>query len=52
MRIQETRLAPTLASYLVTVHWLDALTPPLETHLELLANKVKRYLAKGATGAS
>jgi TIR domain len=52
MRVQETRLAPTLASYLVTVHWLDALTPPLEPHLELLANKVKRYFAKGATGAS
>jgi hypothetical protein len=45
VRIQATTPAPALASYLVTVHWLDALTPPLEIHLQLLADKVKRLLA-------
>ncbi len=45
MRIQDTRPAATLASYLVTVHWLDALTPPLETHLHRLAEKLKRHFA-------
>ncbi len=50
MRIQDTRPAATLASYLVTVHWLDALTPPLETHLHRLAEKLKRHFAiKAAT---
>ena len=44
MRIQDTLPAPALASYLVTVHWLDALTLPLETHFQLLADKVKRLL--------
>jgi hypothetical protein len=53
LRIQDTRLAPTLASYLVTVHWMEALTPPLEAHLRLLADKVKRYVAShGATEVS
>jgi TIR domain-containing protein len=45
MRIQDTRPAPTLASYLVTIHWLDALTPPLEKHVQRLAEKLKRFIA-------
>jgi hypothetical protein len=45
MRIQDTLPAPTLASYLVTIHWLEALTPPLEKHLQRLAEKLKRSFA-------
>jgi hypothetical protein len=32
--------------FLSSPHWLDALTPPLEDHLEYLADSVRAILAQ------
>jgi hypothetical protein len=44
LRIEDVRPADGLAYYLDTVHWLDALTPPLETNLEKLVATVQALL--------
>jgi hypothetical protein len=43
-RIEEVAPEGTLAFYMPSVHWLDAVTPPLEQHLEKLAEKVRAQL--------
>jgi TIR domain-containing protein len=44
LRIEDVRPADELAYYLDTVHWLDALTPPLERNLEKLVATVQALL--------
>jgi TIR domain/RDD family len=44
-RIEDVTPAQSLKYFLGTPHWLDALTPPLETHLERLAPAVTSFLA-------
>lgn len=44
LRIEDIRPADELAYYLDTVHWLDALTPPMERNLETLVATVQRLL--------
>jgi len=44
LRIEDIRPADELAYYLDTVHWLDALTPPLERNLEKLVATVQALL--------
>jgi TIR domain len=44
LRIQNIAPAGSLEYFIGTVHWLDALTPPLETHLRRLAELVKTLL--------
>jgi hypothetical protein len=44
LRIQDIAPARSLEYFIGTVHWLDALTPPLETHLRRLAESVKTLL--------
>jgi succinate dehydrogenase hydrophobic anchor subunit len=44
LRIEDVRPADELAYYLDTVHWLDALTPPLEHNLERLVATVRALL--------
>lgn len=43
-RIEDVMPEGALAYYMPSVHWLDALTPPVEEHLEELAAKVKPLL--------
>ncbi len=43
-RIQDIRPTHSLEYFIGTVHWLDALTPPLEAHLRRLAETVKTLL--------
>jgi hypothetical protein len=38
-------LSKALEYHLSTTHWMDALTPPLERHLQSLAERVKQLLA-------
>jgi len=45
-RIENVPLSPSLEYFIGTVHWLDALTPPLEKHLQHLAGTVKLLLAR------
>jgi hypothetical protein len=45
LRIEETKPTEDLAYYVGAVHWLDALSPPLEKHLEYLTAVVKSLLS-------
>ena len=44
VRIQDIAPARSLEYFIGTVHWLDALTPPLEAHLRRLVETVKTLL--------
>jgi hypothetical protein len=44
VRVENARPTGTLEYYLGSVHWLDAMTPPLEKHLETVAKQVKALL--------
>ncbi len=41
LRIEDTAPTKSMEYFIGTIHWLDALTPPLETHLQRLADTVK-----------
>jgi hypothetical protein len=43
-RIEDVLLNDDLKYFLSTPHWLDALTPPLETHLRKLEGAIKKLL--------
>jgi hypothetical protein len=49
-RIQDTPLSKSLEYFIGPHHWLDALTPPLEKHIETLVDKVEILL--GGTAKS
>jgi TolB-like protein/Flp pilus assembly protein TadD len=44
-RTEEVNPSSSLGYFLGTVHWLDAITPPLSKHLKALTERVKRLLA-------
>ena len=44
-RVEDVQPNATLEYFISETHWLDAFTPPLEKHLERLADAVKRLLA-------
>jgi TolB-like protein len=46
-RIEDTLPQSSLSYFLETVHWLDAVTPPLEKHLNALTERVRKLLANG-----
>ena len=46
-RIEDTLPQSSLSYFLETVHWLDAVTAPLERHLNSLTERVKKLLANG-----
>jgi hypothetical protein len=54
-RIEDVQPSRSLDYFLKSIHWLDALTPPLEKHLQTLAETVRlvlaRELAHGSAGA-
>jgi formylglycine-generating enzyme required for sulfatase activity len=45
LRIEDVTLSKHMQYFLGTPHWLDALTPPLEPHLKVLATTVQQFLA-------
>jgi hypothetical protein len=51
-RIEDVGLNDDLRYYLSTPHWLDALTPPFETHLHRLATAVQKLLGPAETTVS
>jgi hypothetical protein len=46
MRIEDVLPTESLELFLSARHWLDAFTPPLERHLEYLANTINQILAE------
>src|SRR5579862_9887244 len=51
LRIEDVAPAKSLDYFIGSVHWLDALTPPLEVHLQTLAANVKTLLSRSAKRA-
>jgi hypothetical protein len=49
MRIEDVPPKESLAYYMESVHWLDALTPPLEKHLHRLVESVRALLEANAS---
>jgi hypothetical protein len=49
LRIEDVAPAKSLDYFIGSVHWLDALTPPLEVHLQRLAANVQTLLSRGDT---
>jgi len=49
VRIEEVTPTRSMAYFLGTIHWLDALTPPIEKHLHQLADTVKAILQADAS---
>jgi hypothetical protein len=47
VRIEDVVPTESLAYFIGTVHWLDAMTPPLEDHLNKLADSLKALLQAG-----
>src|SRR5262249_6980479 len=43
-RIENAEPSDSLAYFLGTVHWLNAITPPLDRHLEALTKRTKQLL--------
>lgn len=50
LRIESVMPAKSLEYFLGTPHWLDAVTPPFEQHLEYITQIVKALLQRQATG--
>jgi ferredoxin len=50
-RIENVSPEATLAFFMGSVHWLDALTPPLEQHLQKLVATVKPFARMASFGA-
>ena len=46
LRLEDIIPAKALEYFIGNVHWLDALTPPMESHLTSLAGTVKMFLAR------
>ncbi len=51
LRIEDVKLSRAMEYFISSQHWLDALTPPLENHLEELARKVMRFLSDDGSSA-
>src|SRR4030095_7000287 len=49
-RIQDVKPTKSLDYFISSVHWLDAITPPLETHLDYLADTVLKLIPSAAHG--
>lgn len=48
LRIEDIEPTDAMRYYIKSLHWLDAMTPPLERHLEKLADSVRAILSVGA----
>jgi WD40 repeat protein len=46
LRIEDVKPTESMQFFLCTPHWLDAMTPPLEKHLQRLADTVQTLLTK------
>jgi hypothetical protein len=51
VRIENVVPTESLAYFMSAVHWLDAITPPLEQHLQRLADSIKGLLQLGPAAA-
>jgi hypothetical protein len=50
-RIENVQLSGSMGYFLDSIHWLDAITPPLEKHLNTLAETIRVILVQQQRGA-
>jgi hypothetical protein len=46
LRIEDAKPSKTMEYFISTPHWLDALTPPLESHIQRLADGLRTLLSR------
>ncbi len=51
LRIEDVAPSKSMEYFISRTHWLDALTPPLEKHLQQLADTVQLLLARAGRAA-
>ena len=51
-RIQDVPLSEPIEYLISSTHWLDAITPPIEKHIELLTERAMNILGKGSNSTS
>jgi hypothetical protein len=49
LRIEDVEPSQEMRYYIKSIHWLDAMTPPLEAHLQKLTNSVRALLSAEAS---
>ncbi len=50
-RVEDVKPSASLDYFVKSIHWLDAITPPLENHLQSLVGTVRMLLARQHAGA-
>ena len=50
IRIEDVKPAGDLEFLLGIVHWMDAITPPLESHIQTLVDELNKLMGRGAAG--
>ncbi len=50
-RVEDVTPSASLDYFVKSIHWLDAITPPLENHLQSLVGTVRMLLTRQQTGA-
>lgn len=50
VRIDDVKMSKSFEYYVGSIHWLDAITPPLESHIDKLADDLQALLAKRGEG--
>ena len=48
LRVEDVLPAKSLDYFISSVHWLDAITPPLESHVDSLATTIRTLLPEGS----
>ena len=51
LRLEDVPLSSTMEYFVSTCHWLDALTPPLEAHLNSLRSRIQSLLQPADRGS-
>jgi beta-lactam-binding protein with PASTA domain len=52
VRIEAAEMSPAFEYYVASLHWLDAINPPLEQHIDKLATDLRAVLDKRAQGGA
>lgn len=51
VRIENAEMSPAFEYYVGSIHWLDAITPPLEQHIDKLVTSLRAVLERRGGGA-
>jgi len=52
VRIEDAAMSPAFEYYVGSIHWLDAITPPFEQHIDKLVQSLRAVLERGGPAAA